>query len=360
MPAEGEGSTRQRPRVLVAPDKFRGSLDALGVVEAVASAAGSSGWEVAALPMADGGEGLLDAFGGANRRSTVTGPHGRPVEAPWRHSDGVAVVESALASGLEVAGGPDVNDPVTATSRGTGELIVEAVRGGAERIVVGLGGSAMTDGGTGAVEVVLEQLGGRRPVDQGVELLVACDVETVFTDAARVFGPQKGATEAQVEELTRRLHEVRAQYEEHHGPWLEQAGVELATVPGGGAAGGLGGGLLVLGGRLVPGFELVADQLGLDQALDAVDAVVTGEGALDAQSFRGKVVGGILERALGRGLPVLVLAGSVRPGVPELPDGVTVVDLSARFGEERSWGDTAACIRRAVAQELPRLAAARR
>lgn len=345
---------RTGPCLLVAPDKFRGSLTAPEVVAAVAEAATELGWEVIPRPLADGGEGMLDAFGGPNRRSRVTGPHGRPVQAPWRHDDEVSVIESALASGLDLAGGGEANDPVAATSRGTGELIAEAVRAGAKRVVVGLGGSAMTDGGLGAFEAVVELLEGRRPRDCGAELLVACDVETVFTDAARVFGPQKGATPRQVEELTDRLHSVRRHYEGMYGHWLGQLAVDLGTAPGGGAAGGLGGALLVLGGHLLPGLRLVAEQVGLEEALDDADAVLTGEGALDAQSFQGKVVGGVVEAAVSRALPVLIVAGTVRPGVPVLPGGVTVVDLSERFGADASWGATADCIRQAVHEELPR------
>lgn len=213
----------------------------------------------------------------------------------------------------------------------------------------------MTDGGLGAFEAVVEMLDGRRPGDHGVELLVACDVETTFTDAARVFGPQKGASPEQVEHLTERLHSVRWHYEEHYGHWLADEGVDLGTVPGAGAAGGLGGGLLVLGGRLVPGLRLVAEQVGLDEALSRVDAVVTGEGALDAESFHGKVVGGVVEAALGRDLPVAILAGTARPDVPTLPDQVTVVDLSERFGEDASWAETSQCIRLAIEQALPGL-----
>lgn len=345
----------RRPTLLVAPDKFRGSLGAPEVVAAVTAAAEPMGWDVVALPMADGGEGMLNAFGGPNRSSVVTGPQGRPVTAQWLLDDDTAVIESALASGLLLAGGGEANDPVAATSRGTGELIAEAVIAGARRIVVGLGGSAMTDGGLGAFEAVVESLEGRRPSDHGVELLVACDVETVFTDAARVFGPQKGATPEQVEHLTERLHSVRWHYEEHYGDWLDDRDVDLGAVPGGGAAGGLGGGLLVLGGRLVPGLRLVAEQVGLEEALSRVDAVVTGEGALDAESFNGKVVGGVVEAALERDLPVLILAGTVRPDVPTLPHQVTVVDLSEQFGEEASWAETSQCIRLAIEQALPGL-----
>ncbi|NYF96929.1 glycerate kinase [Janibacter cremeus] len=344
-----------RRTLLIAPDKFRGSLTAPEVVAAVTTVADRLGWDVVSRPMADGGEGLLDAFGGPNRTSAVTGPHGRHVEARWRHADGVAVIESALASGLDLAGGGSVNDPMAATSRGTGELIADAVLDGARRIIVGLGGSAMTDGGLAAVEAVVDRLDGDRPVDRGVELLVACDVETLFADAARVFAPQKGADPDQVVELTDRLRRVQTHYDDSYGHWLADHGVDLATTPGGGAAGGLGGGLLVLGGQLVPGLRLVAEQVGLDEVLERVDAVVTGEGALDAESFNGKVVGGVVAAALPHGLPVLVIAGTIRADVPDLPSRVTAVDLSERFGEDASWGQTAQCVRSAVEQELERL-----
>lgn len=335
-------------RVLAAPDKFRGTLTAPEVVTAVAAAAERSGWQVTGQPMADGGEGILDAFGGPNRRSRVTGPAGRPVEAAWRldEESGLAVVESAAASGLAIAGGRERNDPMAATSAGTGELIAEAVLAGARRVVVGLGGSAMTDGGLGTVEAVLERLDGERPADRGVELLAACDVQTVFTDAARVFGPQKGADPGQVEELTRRLEGLQRDYRQRFG-------TDLAGLPGGGAAGGLGGGLVVLGGGLVPGLDLVADQVGLEAELARADLVVTGEGALDAESFHGKVVGGVVARARARELPVLVLAGTVLPDAPvtELAR-LAVVDLTATFGERASWERTAACVEQAVADYL--------
>ena len=342
-----------RSRVLlVAPDKFRGSLTAPEVVAAVTAGAEPAGWRVIARPMADGGEGMLDAFGGANRTSTVTGPAGTPVEAAWRlGEDGVAVIECATASGLALAGGGEVNDPMAATSRGTGELIAEAVEAGATRVIVGLGGSAMTDGGLGTVEAVLERLGGQRPADRGVELLAACDVQTVFTDAGKVFGPQKGASPEQVVELTERLHSVQDRYREEHG-------VDLATLPGGGAAGGLGGGIVVLGGQLLPGLALVAEQVGLADALAEADAVVTGEGALDAESFNGKVIGGVLDATLaqGRRIPVIAVAGVIRDDAPaDRLAQLTAVSLSDTYGADASWNDTATCITKAVADQLAQL-----
>lgn len=336
-----------RPVALVAPDKFRGSLTAPEVVAAARAGAEAVGWDVIGMPLADGGEGMLDAFGGANRETEVTGPGGTPVTAAWRlGDDGVAVIESAAASGLLLAGGKEGNDPVAATSAGTGELVAAAVRAGARRIVVGLGGSAMSDGGRGAVEAVLAGLEGRRPVDHGVELLAACDVQTAFVDAARVFGPQKGATGDQVVELTGRLFEIQGEY-------VERFGIDVSQHPGAGAAGGLGGGILALGGTLVPGLQLVADQLGLADAVARADAVVTGEGALDAESFNGKVVGGVVDAAEPYGIPVVVVTGTVRPDAPQARlTRLVVVDLSETFGEKASWEQTADCVTRAVSEQL--------
>lgn len=340
--------------VLIAPDKFRGTLSAPEVVAAARSGAESVGWRTVGMPLADGGEGLLEAFGGANRQATVTGPGGDRVRAAWRlDEDGTAVVESALASGLTVAGGVERNDPVAATSRGTGELIVQAVTAGARRVVVGLGGSATTDGGLGAVAAVLEGLDGHTPGDMGVALVAACDVQTVFTEAARVFGPQKGATPEQVVELSERLQARQADYLARFAGSLEAAGVDLAMLPGGGAAGGLGGGLVVLGATLRPGFDLVAEHVGLERAVQDAAVLVTGEGALDAESFNGKVVGGVAEVARRHGVPVLVVAGTVRSDVPAgRLDGFAVVDLSATYGRQASWTATEACIAGAVADHL--------
>src|SRR5690606_26053325 len=172
----------------------------------------------------------------------------------------------ALASGLALAGHAAGNDPLAATSAGTGELIDAALRAGAKRIVVGLGGSATTDGGLGALQAIPAPARLR-----GVELLVACDVATPFSRAAEVFGPQKGATPAQVRLLTGRLEQLARRYR-------DEFGVDVESLAGSGAAGGLAGGLATLGGRLVPGFDLVADELGLHDALEGADLVITGEG----------------------------------------------------------------------------------
>jgi glycerate kinase len=321
------------PHLVAAPDKFRGTASASEVAEAVAAAASDAGWTSDQAPVADGGEGLLDVLGGVPKRLTVTGPLGGPVEAEWRLIDRTAVIEMAQASGLLLAGGPEANDPLRASTTGTGELIVAALEAGARRIVVGVGGSATTDGGLGAIRAI--QSKGRLA---GVDLVVAHDVTTRFVDAAATFGPQKGATPAQVALLERRLERLAQVYEEDHG-------VDVRHLEGGGAAGGLAGGLAALGARLMPGFDLVADLIDLEDRLEGADLVVTGEGFVDEQSFEGKAVGGVLELAAAAGVPALVVAGEVLVPVPSAVEAVSLVE---RFGRERAVADTTACVREVV------------
>src|SRR6185437_11852899 len=168
-----------------------------------------------------------------------------------------------------------------------------------------------------------------------------CDVTTAFEQAAEVFGPQKGASPEQVAALTQRLRELASAYR-------DEFGVDVSALPGAGAAGGLAGGLAALGATLTPGFALVAAHLGLDERLARADFVVTGEGAVDATSFTGKVVGGVLERAGAAGVEALVVAGDVRGAVP----GVRAVSLVRRFGPRRAWREPAACIAETVADAL--------
>jgi glycerate kinase len=212
-------------RVVAAPDKLRGTASARAAAEAVARAATAQGWDCEQVPMADGGEGTLDALGGPNRVTLVTGPLGAPVEAGWRLDGRTAVIEMAAASGLELIGGAEDNDPIAASTAGTGELIAAALEAGATRIIVGVGGSATTDGGLAALRA-MHPLGRLR----GVELVVACDVRTSFVDAADAFAPQKGATPAQVALLRRRLERLAQVYQAEHG-------VDVTLVPGAGAAG---------------------------------------------------------------------------------------------------------------------------
>jgi glycerate kinase len=324
-------------RVVAAPDKFRGTASAAEVAAAVARAAATCGWACDQVPMADGGEGTLEVLGGPNRETVVSGPLGDPVRAAWRLHRGTAVIEVARAIGLTLAGGPDGNDPISASTHGAGELIAAAVDAGAKRVIVCVGGSATTDGGLGAMRAPFPA-----PRLRGVELLVACDVRTTFLDAAVVFAPQTGATPAQVELLRRRLERLAQVYRDEHG-------IDVTTIPGSGAAGGLAGGLAALGAELVPGFDLVADEVQLPDRLEGADLVVTGEGFLDEQTFEGKVVGGVVDLARTEGVPVLAVAGEVYDGVDARMDTVSLV---ARFGEERARGDTAACIEEAVADAL--------
>ncbi len=326
-------------RVVACPDKFRGTVGAVDATAAIAAAVESRGGECVRVPMADGGEGTLDALGGPNRSSVVTGPLGEPVEAAWRLSRGVAVIEMARASGLTLAGHAEGNHPLEATTFGTGELISEAVAAGAKQVIVGVGGSATTDGGFGAIRAM-------SPLSRfrGVDLEIACDVETLFVDAAEVYGPQKGASSAQVEMLRRRLVRLVDVYFGEHG-------VSVGDVVGSGAAGGLAGGLLVAGAELSPGFELIADVVGLHEAIEGADLVITGEGRLDASSFRGKVVGGVDSLAAESGVPVVAVVGSCALSVAGL---IEVVDLTERFGADEATGSTLECIEIAVGEIIDR------
>lgn len=328
--------------VVIAPDKFRGSATARQICEAVAEVVVAHGRPAVQLPMADGGEGTVDAFGGANRSTLVTGPLGDPVDAGWRlmrpterrgqfAEDVTAIIEMATASGLDLVGGHEGNDPLAASTFGTGELIAEAVDRGATRVVIGLGGSATTDGGLGALRAMY-------PVHRyrGVDLVVATDVRTRFVDAAAVFGPQKGATPAQIKLLTRRLERLAQVYEDEHG-------VDVRNLAGAGAAGGLAGGLAAIGADLVSGFDFVADEVGLEEAIESASLVVTGEGAFDQTSLDGKVVGGVAAIAARFEVPVLVVAGAVAPDV-ELPTGVTARSVSAEFGVDASMANAPALV----------------
>jgi glycerate kinase len=327
-------------RVVAAPDKFKGTLTAADVAAAIGHACWELGIDCTEVPMADGGDGLLDVLGGANRTSAVTGPLGDVVHAEWRLSKGTAVIEMAKASGLTIVGGVTGNDPMNATTTGTGELIDHALDAGARRIIVGLGGSATTDGGFGAIRAItaIARL-------KQVELLVACDVTTTFTDAATVFGPQKGASRAEVALLTRRLERLTQMF-------ADDFDVDVTAIPGGGAAGGLGGALAALGGTLMPGFELVADELDLYDHLDGADLVITGEGCLDDTSSNGKVVGGVASIAAEQGVPVLAIVGSDDRSDRSTPPGIEVVSLVDGFGETVAFAEPKRVVEQAAADWL--------
>jgi glycerate kinase len=336
------------PVATLAPDKFRGTLSASDAADAMARGVRAAGFDdVRVLPLADGGEGTLDALlaavGGSRRTARVTGPLGERVDAAWGLlSDGTAVVEAAQASGLALVNGR--NDPLRATTRGTGECIAAALRSGARRVVVGVGGSATTDGGLGAVEMLGWSL-------TGADVVVACDVTTHFVDAARVYGPQKGASDAEVQLLTRRLARLAEQY-------VSRTGVDVHEVDGSGAAGGLAGGLAAIGARLEPGFDVVAGAAGLDAALDGTDLVLTGEGKVDATSFAGKVVGGVLEWAGDLGIPHRgVIAGQI---TAEARDELSVLGAWAEALVDRVWQSGEAFTRTALLVEEAAVDLARR
>ena len=331
-------------RVLAAVDKFKGTATAAEVAAAIGHACWELGHECVELPVADGGEGPLEALGGANRTSTVTGPLGDPVQAEWRLHRGTAVIEMARASGLTLVGGAEGNDAMAATTTGTGELIDQALDLGVKRIIVCLGGSATTDGGLGCVRAITSPHRLR-----AVQLLVACDVQTRFLDAAPVFAPQKGATPAQVDLLRNRLERVAQMYQ-------EQFGHDVWDVPGSGAAGGLAGGLVALGGRLLPGFDLVADEVDLHDHIVAADLVITGEGYLDEQSFEGKVVGGMQAWCEDAGVPVAAIVGDA---APEVAARIRHRSITADHGAERALREPLWCIEHSTSTLLREVAGVR-
>ena len=327
------------PKVIAAPDKFRGTASAAEVAEAIGRAAASAGWDCDAAPVADGGEGTLAVLGGGNRTTRVTGPLGAPVDAAWRLDGDTAVLEMATASGLTLAGGPDRNDALDATTYGTGELVLAAVEAGARRIIVGVGGSATTDGGLGALRAI-----GSKARLRGIDVVVACDVTTTFVAAATEFAAQKGATEKQVALLERRLARLAETYASDYG-------IDVRDLAGSGAAGGLAGGLAAIGAALVAGFDVIADRLDLEGRLEGADLVITGEGYLDAQSFQGKAVGGVVELARAAGVDALVVVGDRDANAP-VPAGVPVVSLVDTVGRERAMADTAGVVAEIVRDYL--------
>ncbi len=340
-------------RIIIAPDKFKGSMTALEAATAMAEGVKSAlpEAEIIVLPISDGGEGLVDALTGAGKgdsalmRTTVTGPLGDPVEAKWGLLDGgrTAVVEMSAASGLTLVP-TERRNPAVTTTYGTGELIKAALDRGCNKLIVGIGGSATNDGGAGMAEALgavlydaagealprggaalinLERLdlSNLDPRLKNISTLVACDVDNPLTGprgASFVYGPQKGASPETVAMLDRAL-------ERYAGLLEKELGLDLRAVPGAGAAGGLGAGLIAfLGARLRSGIELVLDTLEIDRYLATGNLLITGEGKFDTQSLHGKAPVGVARRARAYGVPVIVLAGSLE-GDPALyhQEGIT-------------------------------------
>jgi glycerate kinase len=349
-------------RVLVCPDKFRGTLTARQAAEAI-----EHGWRgerpgdtLDLAPLADGGEGTLDVLAPADDPATtrirrrVTGPLGDPVDAELGVHNGVAIVEMARASGAELLT-PARRDPLRTTTYGTGELMAAALEAGVTQVLVCLGGSATNDGGVGMAMA----LGGRfldaqgREIARGgggladlatidlgpvharwraVEVIGVTDVDNPLcgpTGASAVFGPQKGATPDDAWELDRALTHLAAVA-------ARDLGADRSREPGAGAAGGLGFGLLAfLGARLRPGIDVVMEAVGLPGRLRGADLVITGEGSFDDQSLRGKVPAGVLREAEEAGVPAAVLCGVASVA----PAGVEVRSLVDRVGTDAALGD---------------------
>lgn len=321
-------------KILAAPNAFKGCLSARDAAAAMAKGArrAAPDADIVELPVADGGDGLVavvcDAIGGVLRRFEVSGPLGERVSAPVCHAGDLVTIEMALASGLALVP-PDRRNAVATSTLGTGELIRHALDLGAKKLIIGVGGSATTDGGMGmahalgarfldAADAPLKPSGLSLPLIRHIDLSgldprlgsivieAACDVDNPLygpQGAAHIFGPQKGASPQQIVSLDdglRNLAEVIAR----------DLGRDVASVRGAGAAGGLGAGLIAfLGVTLKPGAELVMETVGLDQALEGADLVLTGEGAVDAQTVSGKAPAIVAARAKAKGATCFVIAG---------------------------------------------------
>ncbi len=361
-------------RVLIAPDAFKGSAGNLAVARAMALGVADA-WpeaEITQCPLADGGEGTLAALAAARSGHEtvvpVVGPHGEALNAAyWRGSDGLTVIESARAIGL-----PQTRrrDPLTATSAGAGRLCQAALEAGHDPLRIACGGSATVDGGVGLLSGLGFQFldGAGRPLAPGGGALLGlaeivppphipeglevwCDVNNPLLGpqgAAVVYGPQKGADAAAVRQLEaglKRLAELMS----------STFGRDPADVEGAGAAGGLAGGLWAgLGATLRPGFEVIADHVGLDAHLAAADLVLTGEGRVDHQTAQGKTVAGVIERAREARVPVWAFAGDITEAAVEwAPEGVVLVPIvSGPVTLEDAMATTPRLIRRAVARSF--------
>jgi glycerate kinase len=338
-------------RILIAPDKFAGTMSAAEAADAIAD-----GWlrarpadTATTLPLADGGPGFVDvlahALPEATRRTVTTcDPLGRPVDADYLRDGDTAYIESAAACGLHLLA-PDERDPRRTTSYGLGLIVAHAIETGARRIVVGLGGSATNDAGAGMLTALgltlLDSTGAALPNGggvlsacaaiegqartRGVELIAATDVDSPLLGphgATYMFGPQKGAHGNALPFLEMSLSSFAEVAERAIGP------VGAAEQPGAGAAGGLGFAFFLLGGRRESGARLTCDAVGLDAAVAAADLVITGEGSFDAQSLRGKLAAEVASGAAAHATPCLVLAGrSEVDAHPDLAGVHSVVDL---------------------------------
>ncbi|AFC31069.1 glycerate kinase [Paenibacillus mucilaginosus 3016] len=332
-------------RIIVAPDSYKGSLDAVAVARAMERGIRTvfQDAEIVKVPIADGGEGTLEALvaatGGMLMQEKVTGPMGRPVNARWGIlGDGATgVIEMAEASGLPLVPAGQRN-PLRTTTYGTGELIKAALDRGLRKLIIGLGGSATNDGGAGMAQALgvklLDDTGEELPpggaalrglhhIDLSqldprladTRIDVACDVNNPLCGprgASAVYGPQKGAEPVMVQRLDEALHAFAVKAR-------EATGRDIAEQPGAGAAGGLGAGLLYFtNARLMPGIRLVLDAVEFERRLEGADFVLTGEGATDAQTTNGKAPVGVAAAARRAGVPAVCLSGSLGQGAEEV------------------------------------------
>ena len=296
-------------KIVIACDSYKGCLSSSDVANAAAHGVAEvyPDCEVVKLAVADGGEGtveaLVDTLGGHLEWAEVSDPLGRPVKAAYGVAGDLAIIESAASCGLTLLTKEERNPLVTST-KGLGELIMAAIDKGCRKFLIGLGGSATNDGGMGMIraEGFLEKT-------NGMKFTVACDVDTPYIGehgASRVFGPQKGASEQDVEILEERLGGYALTI-------LKETGVDVRDMAGAGAAGGLGGAFRAyLGAELKRGVDLVLDQIDFDSKIHGADLVITGEGCSDYQTLKGKTASGVLERAKRQGIPVALVSGAVR------------------------------------------------
>lgn len=298
-------------KIVIACDSYKGCLSSSEVACAAAKGVAEvyPDCEIVRLAVADGGEGTVDALvetlGGHLEWAEVSDPLGRPVKAVYGVAGDLAIIESAAACGLTLLTKEERN-PLITTTKGLGELILAAIDKGCRRFLIGLGGSATNDGGMGMISAdgFLERA-------RGMKFTVACDVDTPYIGAhgaSRVFGPQKGASEQDVEVLEERLRGYALKI-------LKDTGIDVSDMAGAGAAGGLGGAFRAyLGAELKRGVDLVLDQIGFDSIIDGADLVITGEGCSDYQTLKGKTAAGVLERAKRKGVPVMLVSGAIRDG----------------------------------------------
>ena len=345
-------------KIVLAPDSFKGTLSSRQVCEEIATAARRvfPGCQVKAVPVADGGEGSVDAFltamGGERKELAVQGPFGEEMTGFYGLLEGgrTAIIEMAACAGLPLAEGR--LDPERATTYGVGQLMVDAARSGCGKIILGLGGSCTNDGGCGAAaaagarffresgeafvptggtlgEIAGMDLTGLRRAFAGVEIVAMCDIDNPLygeTGAAYIFGPQKGAGPEMVARLDQNLQALEQVAK-------QALGVDLAQMPGAGAAGGMGYGMAAFfGAKLQPGIETVLDTVNFDRLLEGAGLVFSGEGRLDAQSVRGKVVAGVARRAKAAGVPLVALVGQIGQGFEPMYD----LGLSAVFSINRA------------------------